>query len=215
MTRRERLRPGEPAALPRHSRRCAPASLALLLICTVPPCRTAQAFEIEHSAALYHDKHYQFEFVALLDAPLDRVQAVLRDYEHYPQLDPRILEARVLERPTDYVAVLETIVRACFGPFCRNVKRVERVEESPLELAAITDASRSDVRFGETRTMLSVSDGRTRVSYRTSVEPAFWIPRFVGRRWMLKTLEAATTNLFRNVELKAQAESEGQKDEGM
>lgn len=212
MTRRERLRTGDPAALLHHSRRCAATSLVAWLICTVQP---AQAFEIEHSAALYSDKHYQFEFVALLDAPLDRVQAVLRDYEHYPQLDPRILEARVLERPADYVAVLETIVRACFGPFCRNVKRVERVEESPLELAAITDASRSDVRFGETRTMLSVSDGRTRVSYRTSVEPAFWIPRFVGRRWMLKTLEAATTNLFMNVEKQAQAESEGRKDEGM
>lgn len=185
------------------------ASLAIFLLC----CRAGHAFEIESSAARYADKHYQFELVALLDAPLDRVQAVLRDYEHYPDLDRRILEAKVLERPADYVTVLETTVRACFGPFCRNVKRTERVEESPLELAAITDTTRSDVRFGETRTMLSVSDGRTRVSYRTSVEPAFWIPPFVGKRWMLNTLKDATTELFTNVEKKAQTQSE-EPDEG-
>lgn len=188
----------------------------MLFLCGITA--QAEAFEIESSAARYADKHYQFEFVALLDAPVDRVEAVLRDYERYPDLDERILKAKVLERPADYVIVLETIVRACFGPFCRNVKRVERVEESPLEIAAITDPSRSDVRSGETHTMLSASEGRTRVSYRTSVSPDFWIPRFVGRRWMLNTLEDATTNLFMNVEMKAQradAGEEGGKDEGM
>lgn len=173
--------------------------LFLLVSVSVP----ARSFEIESSTAQYRDRHYQFELVAVLDAPVDRVQAVLRDYERYPDLDPRILRARVLERPTDYSAVLETIVRACFGPFCRNVRRVERVEEAPLELSAVTDPKRSDVRYGETRTMLSESGGRARISYRTSVEPGFWIPPFVGRRWMLRTLEDATTDLFMNVEMKA------------
>lgn len=171
----------------------------LLLLLAIP----AHAFEIERTEAYYADKHYQFEMVALLDAPVDRVEAVLRDYEKYTELDSRILAARVIERPESYVALLETIVRACFGPFCRNVKRTERVEESPLELAAVTDPARSDVRFGETRTMLSVSEGRTRVSYRTNIVPGFWIPPFVGRRWMLNTLEDATTDLFMNVEMKA------------
>lgn len=176
---------------------------SLLLVVAALVGQPAQAFEIKSSTAQYRDRHYQFELIAVLDAPVDRVQAVLRDYERYPQLDPRILKARVLERPTDYSAVLETVVRACFGPFCRNVKRVERVEESPMELSATADPQRSDVRFGETRTMLSQSDGRTRISYRTSVEPAFWIPPFVGKRWMLRTLQDVTTGLFMNVEKQA------------
>ena len=140
---------------------------------------------------------------ALLDAPLEQVQAVLRDYEGYRQLDSRILEARVLERPAHFVAVLETTLRVCMGPFCRNVKRVERVEESPLELTAVADAARSDVKFGETHMMLSNSEGRTRVSYRTSIVPGFWVPAVVGRRWLLNTLEDATTDLFRSIEAKA------------
>lgn len=165
---------------------------------------TAWSLEIESSAARYHDRRYQFEMVAWIDAPMDKVSAVLRDYAHYPRLDAHILEARVLERPDDRSVVLGTVLRACFGPFCRNVRRVERVEEAPLELTAIVDPARSDVRFGETRTRLSVSGERVRVEYHTSVEPGFWLPPLVGRRWMLRTLQQATVELFRNVEAQAQ-----------
>lgn len=171
-----------------------------LVTCT----QTAHAFTIEHSESRYADKHYQYELVVTLDAPIDRVEEVLRDYERYPSLDTRILQARVLERPTQHVALLETTVRACFGPFCRNVKRVERVEESQHALAAITDPARSDVKSGETRTQLASSEsGGTRITYKTSILPGFWIPKLVGRRWMLSTLEDATTDLFMNVEMKA------------
>jgi hypothetical protein len=176
------------------------SALFTLLAFAAPAC----ALEIERAEAQYTaDKHFQFEFVALLDAPADRVEAVLRDYEKYPQLDARILDARVTERPAEYAVILATTLRACFGPFCRNVKRVERVEESPLELKAVTDPARSDVKFGETRTMLSTSEGRTRVSYRTSIIPGFWIPAIAGRRWMLNELREATIELFGNVEIKA------------
>lgn len=176
-------------------------SLLLVLCCFALPAR---AFEIERAEAIYSDKHFQFNFVALLDAPTDKVEAVLRDYEKYPQLDARILEAHVLERPAEHTVILSTTLRACFGPFCRNVTRVERVEESRLELKAVTDPAKSDVKFGETRTMLSGSAGRTRVSYRTSIIPGFWIPAIIGRRWMLNELRAATIELFGNVENKAQ-----------
>jgi hypothetical protein len=188
----------------------------LLLLSTLLFSLPARCLEIERSEAQYVDKHYQFEFVALLDAPLDKVEAVLRDYEKYPQLDGRILDAHVLERTADYAVVLATTLRACFGPFCRNVKRVERVEESPLELRAVTDPQQSDVKFGETRTMLSVSEGRTRVSYRTSIIPGFWVPAIAGRRWLLNELRDATTELFANVEIKAkQADQPGNTAAGM
>jgi hypothetical protein len=167
----------------------------------------AGAFEIEHSETRYADKRYQCDLNVRLDAPLDKVEAVLRDYEKYPSLDTRILQARVLERPAPNVAVLETTVRVCFGWFCRNVTRVERVEEEEHGLAATADPSRSDVKYGETRTQLSRDgNGGTLVHYRTSITPGFWIPSVVGRRWMLRTLEDATGDLFMNVEMKAREE---------
>jgi hypothetical protein len=167
-----------------------------------------QGFSIERAQARYVDKRYEFELVATLDATVDRVRTVLGDYEHYPTLDPRILESRVLERPEDHVAILQTTLRMCFGPFCRNVKRVERVVETETALSAIADPRRSDVSAGETHTTLAAVDDKTRVTYRTSIEPAFWIPAVIGRRWMLNTLREATIDLFKHVEQSAQGASE-------
>jgi hypothetical protein len=164
----------------------------------------AVAFEIERSETRYVDRRYQCELDVKLDAPLDKVEAVLRDYESYPSLDTRILQARVIERPAPNVALLQTTLRVCFGWFCRNVTRVERVEELQHALAATADPDRSDVKFGETRMQLSPGEnGGTLVHYRTSITPGFWIPSVVGRRWMLRTLEDATGDLFMNVEMKA------------
>jgi len=168
---------------------------------------TAGAFEIQHSETRYADRRFQCDLNIRLDAPLDKVEAVLRDYEKYPALDARILEARVIDRPAPNVATLETKLRFCMGWFCRNVNRVERVEESPHALAASADPTRSDVKYGETRMQLSPGeDGGTIVHYHTSITPAFWIPSVVGRRSMLRTLQDATGNLFMNVETKAREE---------
>lgn len=186
-----------------------PAAItALFLVASLAASSCVHAFAIERAEARYADKRYQFELVATLDAPVERVQAVLRDYERYPALDPRILESRVLERPQSDVVTLQTTLRMCFGPFCRNVKRVERVEEAESGLSAVADPQRSDVSAGETHTTLAAVDNRTRVTYRTSIAPAFWIPRVVGRRWMLNTLHDATIELFKRVEQRAQADSD-------
>ncbi len=169
-----------------------------------PWAGAARAFEIEHSETRYVDRRYQCDLNVRIDAPLDQVEAILRDYEQYPSLDARILQARIIERPAPNVAMLETTLRVCLGWFCRNVKRVERVEESQHALAAKADPSRSDVRFGETHLQLAPGEhGSTLVRYSTSITPGFWIPTAVGRRWMLRTLEDATTDLFMNVEMKA------------
>ncbi|HVF18141.1 MAG TPA: SRPBCC family protein [Steroidobacteraceae bacterium] len=169
-------------------------------------CTSASAFEVQRAEAVFVDEEYRFEMTALLDASVDAVEPVLRDYEGYKALDPRILEARVIERdPAQHIATLETTLRACVGPVCRNVKRIERVEESPGGLIATTDAARSDMKLGETRmTLEKTEDGRTRVIYRTRLKPDFWIPALVARRIMLETLEDATIDLFRNVEKRAQ-----------
>jgi hypothetical protein len=166
---------------------------------------TAFAFELTHAEAKYVDEEYRFEMTAVLDAPVKFVETVLRDYERYNTLDSRILEARVIERSdAEHVATLATTLRACFGPICRNVKRVERVEEAPLTLLAITDASRSDMKFGETRMQLEdAPEGRTRVTYQTRLKPDFWIPALIARGMMLRTLEDATIALFQNVEKRA------------
>lgn len=175
------------------------------------PC--AQALDIQHSQAVYVDREYRYELTAVIDAPIDYVEPVLRDYEGYKALDARILEAHVLDRPSEHVATLATTLRACFGPICRNVKRVEQVEEMPHGLTATTDPARSDMKFGETKMQLeNIDAGQTRVNYQTRLSPDFWIPALIARRLMLETLEDATLELFRNVERKAQERAHARHD---
>ncbi len=184
---------------------------ALAALSAVLPAfsHSACALETEHVESTYVEKQFRCEVIALLDAPASAVEAVLRDYESYPELDERILQARVLARPTPTTAMLETKLRACFGPFCRTVRRVEEVLESPQALSAVTDPGRSDVRFGETHTSIEAIDAdHTRVVYRTSIIPGFWVPALGGRRWMLETMEAATLKLFRNIETRARDQTE-------
>lgn len=190
----------EPRERSSHARTAAAFfALSLLLGST-----SAQSLAIERAEARFADKVYRFELVATLDAPVESVSAVLRDYERYPALDPRILESRVLERPEQGVVMLQTTLRMCFGPFCRNVKRIERVEEEGDALHAMADPMRSDVSSGETHTTLAaVEEEKTRVTYTTAIAPAFWIPAIVGRRWMLRTLREATVELFECVEQRA------------
>lgn len=167
---------------------------------------SASAFELQHAARQYVDDEYRFEMTAVLDAPSDDVERILRDYTSYPELDSRIVEAKVVERPQASVVMLATTVRFCLGPVCRSVRRVERVEESPRALLALTDPMRSDMKFGETKMELTeLEAGRTRVVYRTRLQPDFWIPALVARRLMLKTLEEATLELFRSVERQARS----------
>jgi hypothetical protein len=180
---------------------CIPLTAALLFAAA-----TAPAFELQEAVPQYADSEYRFEMTAVLDAPADAVERILRDYTGYPALDDHIIEAKVLERPAEGVAILATTLRVCFGPICRSVHRVERIEESPRALLALTDPMRSDMKFGETRMEITVlEEGRTRVAYRTRLQPDFWIPAIVARRLMLETLEDATIALFRNVEQQAQS----------
>ena len=54
------------------------------------------ALDVERAEATYLDKRYTFELVATIDAPIDRVDSILKDYASYPTLDARILESRVM-----------------------------------------------------------------------------------------------------------------------
>lgn len=178
---------------------------ALLAAALFLSASAASAFDIERSEARYIDKHFRYELVVTLDAPIDRVDEVLRDYTDYPSLNHRILEAKILERPAPDVVTLETTVEVCFGWFCRNVTRVERVQESKYKLLAVADPERSNVKFSETHSELSAGlHGATRVKYVTNVVPGFWVPPLGGRRMLLRALENETRDLFMSVERKAQ-----------
>jgi len=176
-------------------------SVVVLLGCTWS--LRSFALEIGQADAQYADHRFQLNLSVTLNAPLARVETVLRDYAQYPALDARILEAKVLERVGDHRILLFTKLRACSGVFCRTVNRVEQVDETPGELHAQVLPDRSDLLAGMTKTVLTADGQRTHVAYTTQLAPNFWVPSFIGRPLMLRTLREASVELFRNVERQA------------
>ena len=182
--------------------RFAPAAWALVsfLLGAANPARAFDVLSIEvtHAADVFHVR-----LEARLDAPVNAVEAVLRDYDRYPGLDPRIEEARVLERLAPDRVLLFTRLRACAGIFCRTIERVEEVEERRRELLAYAIPERSDLRAGSTHTVLTGRRGQTLVRYRSTFVPDFWVPDLIANGLAVRALEDATLALFRNVERRA------------
>jgi hypothetical protein len=161
------------------------------------------ALDVTHAEAQFVEDKFRLDLTVIVNAPLAQVETVLRDYARYPALDERIVEAKVLERVSDSRVLLFTKLRACSGVFCRTVNRVEQVDETSGELIAQVLPERSDMLAGTTHTVLTAEGNGTRVTYVTQLAPNFWVPSFIGRPLMLRTLREASIELFRNVERQA------------
>ena len=163
----------------------------------------AYAFTLEQVSTRYEAGEYRLALTATLAAPLQQVEAVLRDYARYPELDARILEARIVRVTAPGQLQLFTRIHVCVSILCRNVERTEQVEEHAGELLATIIADRSDAERGATHTVLSADGVLTRVHYTTYIVPKFWVPALFGRSLMLRTLRDGTLALFQHVEQRA------------
>lgn len=158
----------------------------------------AFAMDVERLEVRRLEDRYVVEFQARLAAPAEDVGAVLTDYDHYPELDPRILEAR---RDEANHARLHTRLRGCLGGLmCRTLQRVEILDERPGEVIATAIPAESDVRFGLTHSRWEASGGGTEVNYRLEITPDFWVPPLIGPPLMIRALREGTLGLFTNVE---------------
>ena len=165
---------------------------------------TVNALELHSIHTEYVNGEYRLTMTATLSARTDRVETVLRDYAQYHVLDPRILEARIIQRIKPDQLELFTRIKVCFSFLCRNVDRTEIVDERPLELLATVIPEKSDASRGSTHTLLIRSGDHTDVQYSTSIVPRFWVPALFGRSIMLHTLHDATVSMFEHIEKMAQ-----------
>lgn len=175
-----------------------PAGMLALLLPVAAGAMSVQALVVGVRGGTYF-----VEFEAVLDAPEHSVMAVLTDYAHYPSLDPRIAEARIVGED-DGRPLLFTRLRGCLGSWlCRDMDRYERVTQTESLLVAESVEGKGDLARGKVITQLERRGAQTRVRYRTDFQPSFWMPAFLVRAAMLRTLESATREMFANVEARA------------
>ena len=184
-----------------NDRKAGGAAALMLCVLGIP---AAAAMSVERLEVGEDGPRYYVTFEARLQAPADRVMRVLQDYPGYPALDGRILEARVTTAG-DGERVLFTQLRGCVGSvFCRDMERYERLDESDHLLVAEAIPGRGDLASGRTETRVQHDGDGSRVVYRSVFEPAFWMPHWLVRSAMQRTLEDGTRRMFENVERKAQ-----------
>lgn len=175
------------------------------LLASLAASAAAQALDVLRLESGYADGAYRVQFEAVLAASPRRVLEVLESYADYPQLDPRIIEARIVGA-VDGHPLLYTRLHGCLGSiFCRDMRRVEKVIELADGLVAEAIPERSDVSSGRTETKVFADGTRTRLRYESRFEPSFWMPDMLVRGAMRRTLEQATRDMFTNVEARARS----------
>lgn len=145
---------------------------------------------------------YILEGEAFVAAPAPAVYAAITDYNSLARLDKGIAESRLLERIDDKIALVYTRLTGCVLVFCRKVERVERVEEvSATEVeSVVVPQAEADIVYERSWWRLAAEADGTRISYRTEVEPDFWIPAFVGPAVLRNVLKRRVSRTLGNLE---------------
>ena len=137
------------------------------------------------------DGRYQLVADSWLDASPAAISAVLLNFKDdaYVQISEIYKESDVLEPDTDGTPLVYTRVQGCVMLFCRSMNRVERLEVvSPTFIRSSAVPERSDFRFAISEWTLTPEGEGTRIHYRMSLEPDFWLPPMIGPTLLRRVL---------------------------
>lgn len=166
----------------------------------------AASLEVEQLDVRHEGQRFFMTAVAEIGVPPEVAFAILTDYEHLAQLDPKVLASRLIERPEPNVALVWMRVRGCVAFVCRELEQVEKVEErAPQEIIVTVLPERSDVKLENARWLLEPTEGGTRLTYTLEMEPGSWVPIF-GRGSVERQLRASYGNALSAIERLAQSQ---------
>lgn len=170
---------------------------------------SADGGEVEHADIEYRDGRYTIDLAVRLDAPPDRVLAVVRDPDRLAQISEAIVEVEILERPDPSRFLRKVHIEKCLLMFCFDKVMVEWIEDLPDGVILTTlIPERSDFAFGESRWTVREADGdATRVTLESEREPAFWIPPVIGPWMLTRTLTRETRTALERIEAMARADA--------
>jgi hypothetical protein len=167
--------------------------------------KTSNAGQVESLTITEIDGVFEVQIVALFDAPAEYVYKVITDYKHIYHINPSIIETQILPPPRDDIARVRNRLERCIAVFCIEMDLVEDIAEVNkwhLVVTAVPELSS----FKSGRTMWHVrsfGDGRSRVQYRSSLEPKFFIPPLIGGAIVKSILQDEITTSFIRIECHA------------
>lgn len=141
----------------------------------------ARAVHFNSLTVRYHDGRYQVSADVYLSAPLPQVYRVLTDFNHLNRIGGVIRQSRLLRQLDAHTYIVFVESRGCVLFFCHSIRQTQRVVElTPQDLIAEALPEKSDVTMGSSSWHLDAQKGGTRLHWRVSIHPAFWIPPLIG-----------------------------------
>jgi hypothetical protein len=166
-----------------------PLGLAVsgLLFTAMVSSQHATSAEITEDEVVKEGFVYHIRFTARADVPADVLLAVLRDYDHYIELSPVIVEGRVLRSEEDGLRLRLTL-RPCVFGLCKNLRKVTDVtwlSEDSVEYLGLS--GRGD--FESSREIITVGEepgapGTASFQYHAELVPRFFVPPLIGT-WLI------------------------------
>ncbi len=160
--------------------------LGLLLILSAAHANDIQVEVQRENGNTYH---FNMQFVAM--APVQRVHAIITDYDRLTELNPLIKQSRVIPHNVAGVTRVELVTEGCMLMFCKTIMRVEDVQlKQDFIIETQFVAQLSDFKSGQTRWTFTPQAENTLVNYQASMVPDFWLPPFVGPYMLKKQLRS-------------------------
>ena len=148
------------------------------------------------------DDAFHIYFEIFLDAPADRVKAVLSDYAHLHELSSGIVRSDVVAGSAGGDATVDITLKPCVWLLCKTMRKTSMAKINAYG-AIVYDVipESSDFKYG--REQVIVNKGRapdqSRVTYNAKLVPKFFVPPLVGswliRRHIVQNLEASSVRV--------------------
>jgi Polyketide cyclase / dehydrase and lipid transport len=169
---------------------------------------TANASQLVRLEVDQHADIYTVYVEMELDAPVERVRAILTDYAHLDRLNPSITASEIIDHEGGGTVRVLTRFENCILFLCLTVQRVEDITEDAqgrILVAMVPDAS--SFRSGQASWEVESTGSGSRVIHRARLEPDFWLPPWIGTAILKGTLRREIRASFERLECLARTDS--------
>jgi len=150
----------------------------------------AAAGEVLDSEVVEDDAQYRVAIRARIDAPLAVVYGAITDYTNLAEINPSIIESKVLLALSPRKHRVETLIRVCILIFCKKILQVQDVEQVDEALiTAVTLPEPGDFKSGTAQWQLTERGDATELRFTQAFEPDFWVPAVIGPWLIERTLK--------------------------
>ena len=169
---------------------------------------TANASQLMRLEVNQHANSFTVYVEMELDAPVEKVRAILTDYTHLDRLNASITASEIIDAKGGGAVRVLTRFENCILFFCMTVQRVEDITEDAQDrilVAMVPNAS--SFRSGQASWEVKSTGPGSRVIHRATLEPDFWLPPWIGTAILKATLRREIRTSFESLECLARTDA--------